>query len=218
MIYLPEHYSPLYSYPTVYLQDGYDYFSLGKMATQLDHLIAEGKIERCIAVGVPVSDSKKRFDRYSPKGSRHQAYIRFFGEELVSFIDHELATQPISGARAVMGDSLGGGASLAIAMAYPHTFHYAVSQSGAFFDDLDKRIEAYTHSPALLSIYLSIGLQETEVSTSRGNMDLLRLNHEAKERLEQHGFPVYFREFEGDHTWTYWSEDLLHALTHIWGK
>lgn len=46
MVYLPYNYSPLYTYPTLYLQDGEEYFTLGKIARALDQLINEQKIEK----------------------------------------------------------------------------------------------------------------------------------------------------------------------------
>lgn len=218
MVYLPYNYSPLYTYPTLYLQDGEEYFTLGKIARALDQLINEQKIDKCIVVGVPVASKKERLVLYRSKGSKHEAYKRFFAEELVPYIDGAYATHPISGARAIMGDSLGGSVSLDIALQYPNTFHYVISQSGAFYEGTIDRLEAYNQSPALLSIYLTIGSDETDVETSIGDFDLLRLNREVKQTIEMKRIPLYYKEFNGNHTWGYWQEDIPNILTYLWSK
>lgn len=218
MMYLPHNYSPLYTYPTLYLQDGEEYFSLGKIAKVLDQLIDEQKIDKCIVVGVPVESKKERLVLYRSKGSKHEAYKRFFAEELVPYIDKKYATNPINGARAIMGDSLGGSVSLDIALQYPHTFHYVISQSGAFYEGTIERLEAFNQSPALLSIYQTIGSEETHVETSIGDLNLLHLNREVKKIIEAKKIPLYYKEYNGDHTWGYWQEDIPTILTYLWTK
>lgn len=216
MIYLPEHYSPLFSYPTLYVQDAEDYFTLGKLVTQLDTLIEQGAIPRCIAVGITVPKEERR-KRYSRNGSKHVTYSRFVAEELVPYIDEKFATFPISGARTIMGESLGGTISLSIALAYPQTFHYVILQSGAFYEAGNlEAIADYSHSPALLSIYQSVGTEEKQVATGVGEIDLLENNRQINKQLTEKGIPVHYHEFEGNHTWTYWQSDLAHALCQIW--
>jgi enterochelin esterase-like enzyme len=218
MVYLPHNYSSLYTYPTLYLQDGEDYFSLGKIARFLDQLIDEQKIEKCIVIGVPVENKRERLVMYRSKGSKYERYKRFFAEELVPYIDKSYATHPISGARAIMGDSLGGSISLDIALLYPYTFHYVISQSGAFYEGTIERVLSFEQSPSLLSIYQTIGSEETNVDTSIGDLDLLSLNREVKDIIEKKKIPLYYNEYKGDHTWGYWQEDIPNILMFLWSK
>lgn len=218
IIYLPEHYSPLYSYPVIYLQDGEDYIKLGKIVTTLDELISNHTIGRSIAVAVPVPDKEERYSRYHPQGEKYHAYKRFFAEELVTYIDTNYATHPIHGARAIAGESLGGAISLDIALQYPYTFHQVITQSGAFYDETVQNIKDFSQTPSLLQIYQSIGKQETKVETSMGQINLLKLNQEVKELLESIRFPIHYHEFDGDHTWGYWQDDFKLALSTIWKK
>jgi enterochelin esterase-like enzyme len=218
MIYLPHNYSPLYTYPTLYVQDGEDYFTLGKIASTLDKMIDDQIVDKCIVVGVPVESKRERLVLYRSRGSKHEAYKRFFAEELVSYIDDTYATHPMSGARAIMGDSLGGSVSLDIALQYPYTFHYVVSQSGAFYEGTIERIQAFKQSPSLLSVYQIIGTEETQVETSIGDINLLQFNRDVTEALEEKGIPLYYNEYKGDHTWGYWQKDIPHVLTYLWGK
>lgn len=218
IIYTPEHYSPLYSYPVLFLQDGEDYFKLGKVTSIVEELIDQKVIPRCLLVGIPVQNKEQRNRRYRADGEEYDAYIRFVGEELVSYIDTHYATHPIQGARALAGDSLGGSIALDIALTYPYTFHHVIAQSGAFYPDTLNRIKNYKHSPALLSIYLSVGTNEKAIETSRGTLDFLEINLNAKALLEQHRFEVSYTENDGDHTWGQWQKDLILALKHIWGN
>lgn len=218
MIYLPYNYSTLYTYPVLYVQDGQDYFSLGKLPSLLNQYINEERMEKCIVVAVPVQSKRKRLVLYRPKGSQHEAYKRFFAEELVSYIDLQFSTHPVSGARAIMGESLGGTISLEIALQYPHTFHYVITQSGAFYEGTLDRIKQYNHSPDLLHIYQSIGTEETKVETSIGEVDFLALNRTCKEIIEQKGIPLHYQEYKGYHNWDLWQKDLPNILTFLWGK
>jgi enterochelin esterase-like enzyme len=217
IIYVPNHYSSLFTYPVLYLQDGQDYFNLGRISTILDKMIHENLIEKCIIVAVPVKSIRERMVLYRPKGSKHEAYKRFFGEELVSHIDQNYSTHTVSGGRAIMGESLGATVALEIALQYPHTFHQVVSQSGAFYEGTLERVMSFSHPPSLLNIYQLIGTEETNVTTSVGSLDLLQLNRELKRGFEQKQIPHYYKESKGDHTWGYWQDDLPHALSYLWG-
>lgn len=216
MVYLPYNYSKLYTYPVLYVQDGQDYFTLGKLATTLDRLVEQQQIDKCIVVAVPVSSTRERLVRYHPRGSKHEEYKRFFAEELVSHMDQNYSTNPISGARAIMGESLGGTISMEIALQYPHTFRHVISQSGAFYGGTIERIQQFSASPGLLQLYLSIGTLETSVKTSAGNLDLVALNRQCKEAIQKKGIPLHYKEYTGDHTWALWQEDLPHALNVLW--
>ena len=58
IVYLPPHYSPLYTYPLVIAQDGQDYFNLGRIARAADQLIGEDSIRSIIIVGLPYKNQK----------------------------------------------------------------------------------------------------------------------------------------------------------------
>lgn len=53
-IYLPPGYSAEREYPALILQDGTDYLTMGRIATQTNQLIAEGRIHPPIIVMIPV--------------------------------------------------------------------------------------------------------------------------------------------------------------------
>ena len=67
--------------------------------------------------------------------------------------------------------------------------------------------------PHLTSIYHVIGKQETAVQTTKKEeKDFLTPNRELSKLFSEKGFPYFYDEFDGDHTWTHWQPDLKRAL------
>jgi enterochelin esterase-like enzyme len=215
LIYTPERYSPLYSYPVLYVQDGDDYLALGRLATLLDQLTGEKQIADVIAVFLPV-DKAKRTARYHPDGEQHQAYKRFLAEEAVSYVDRHYSTNPLGSARTLLGESLGGVVSLFAALTYPHTFGQVACQSAAMDDELNRRVAAMD-IPSHLHIYLEVGTDETAVDTSRGPLNLVAANEALRDLLQQKKVTLSYETFSGDHTWGYWQQNLPRMLRAFFG-
>ncbi|WP_301169473.1 alpha/beta hydrolase [Brevibacillus nitrificans] len=215
IVYTPERYSPLYSYPVLYVQDGDDYLALGRMATLLDSMIREKQLPDVLAVFLPV-DKKKRTARYHPDGSEHLAYRRFLADEVVSYMDTHYSTDTLGNARTLIGESLGGVVSLFTALAYPHTFGQIACQSIAMDAELNRRV-AETAFEVPLTIYLEIGNQETAVTSSRGPLDLVTANEELREILQMKMATLVFETFEGDHTWGHWQTNIPRMLQALFG-
>lgn len=215
LIYTPERYSPLYSYPVLYVQDGEDYLSLGRMATLLEQLHREKEIPDLLAVFLPV-DKARRYARYHPDGDEHLAYRRFLAVEAVGYVDRHYSTHPLGQARTLLGESLGGVVSLFTALAYPHTFGQVACQSAAMDEALNRRVAA-TDLPASLHVYLEVGTAETAVETSRGTLNLLAANERLRAILETKGVTLAYETFAGDHTWGYWQANLPRMLRALFG-
>lgn len=209
-VYLPPDHDENRRYPVIYLQDGDDYFNLGRLATQANRLILDGDIRPFAAVAIPV-DKEKRNAEYAPQGDRHQAYLRFFTEELVPFVEAEFPVTSNPDDRVLGGSSLGGTVSLHLALEYPDSFRRVLSQSGAF---LEPTLEAIGRAEQLsyLEVYQTIGKSETAVSTHMGTLDLLARNREVYRALREKEAQVDYSEQEGDHTWGFWQKDLPRAL------
>lgn len=77
-IYLPVAYSSLYKYNLCIMQDGNDYYQLGRIASLSDDLHSENKIENTIFVGIHYKDKYDRRNKYHPSGEQQDAYIHFF--------------------------------------------------------------------------------------------------------------------------------------------
>ncbi|KQL43893.1 enterochelin esterase [Brevibacillus choshinensis] len=215
IVYTPERYSPLYSYPVLYIQDGDDYLAMGRMATLLDRMIGEKELPDLVAVFLPV-DKKKRQDRYHPDGSEHLAYRRFLADEVVSYIDSHYSTETLGNARTLIGESLGGVVSLFTAFAYPHTFGQIACQSIAMDAQLNRRV-ADTAFEVPYTIYLEIGTEETAVTSARGPLDLVAANEELRDILQTKMATLVYETFEGDHTWGHWQANLPRMLRSLFG-
>ncbi|MDF2684108.1 MAG: yjcH [Brevibacillus sp.] len=215
IVYTPERYSPLYSYPVLYIQDGDDYLAMGRMATLLDRMIGEKELPDLLAVFLPV-DKNKRQERYHPDGREHVAYRRFLADEVVSYIDTHYSTETLGNARTLIGESLGGVVSLFTALAYPHTFGQIACQSIAMDAQLNQRV-AQTAFEVPYTIYLEIGTQETAVTSARGPLDLVAANEELREILHTKMATLVYETFEGDHTWGHWQANLPRMLRSLFG-
>lgn len=216
-IYMPATFSSLYKYHVCIMQDGNDYFQMGRVATFSDQLHEEQAIENTIFVGIHYKDKFDRRSKYHPEGDKHTAYMKFLANEVVPFLDEELPTYHMGGSRVLMGDSLGGTISLLTALKYPNTFGKVIMQSPFVDTNVLETIKASTlHS---FDIYHTIGIQETAVDTTNGEvLDFLVPNRKLHELLKEKLDAYTYHELDGNHTWKYWQGDLKRALLNIFGK
>lgn len=212
-VYLPPGYNEVLSYPVVYCQDGEDFFNFGRIATTANRIILDEGVEPFIIVGVDV-DKKVRTSEYTPNGERHAAYVRFFGEELIPFIEDKYPVRRTPDQRLLAGDSLGGTVSFHLALTYPELFTRVMSLSGAYYD---RSHEIMTEASDLswLAIYMIVGLQETEYETESGVFDFVSINREARSILERKGATVSYAEKDGKHQWGFWQQEIPAALSYF---
>lgn len=186
-IYLPPSYDkePTRRYPVLYLHDGQNVFStagtnvaFGWGSWELDRTVDElsrtGKMQQIIMVAV--NNSPARITEYSgrthasrnaeetnsPAGpTAFEKYAAFLIQELKPKIDGEYRTQPDPAHTGVMGSSMGGICSLALAWEHPEVFGLAASLSGAFQIDgrdfLNSALRSYAGKPKPFHIYLDSG-------------------------------------------------------------
>lgn len=212
MVYTPANYSPLYKYNILIAQDGKDYFTLGRIGSTTDKLLAANEMQNTIIVGIPYKDVKDRWEKYHPDGSKNSAYIRFLAHELTPYIDEKYPTYQMGMGRALIGDSLAATVSLMTALSYPHTFGKVIMQSPYVDEKVMNKVQDF-NQPSFLSLYHVIGTKETEVPTTNGEKkNFIEPNRALHELMNEKGFSVYYEEFEGTHTWTYWQPDLKQAL------
>ncbi|MCM3629956.1 alpha/beta hydrolase-fold protein [Paenibacillus glycanilyticus] len=212
-VYLPPGYNEVLSYPVVYCQDGEDFFNFGRIATTANRLILDEGIEPFIIVGVDV-DKTYRTAEYSPDGNRHEAYVRFFGQELVPFIEGKYPVRTAPEQRLLAGDSLGGTISFHLALTYPELFTRILSLSGAYYDRSREIMEAQKDL-SWLEIYMIAGFQETAYDTGHGVYDFLDINRTARSLLEARGAKVTYAEKDGGHQWGFWQQELPEGLMHF---
>lgn len=218
LIYLPASFSPLYKYHVLIAQDGIDYFQLGRIGRVADDLLKSNEIERLIIVGVKYKNIEDRWEKYHPSGKQFTAYLQFLAQELVPFLDREFPTYQMGMGRGLIGDSLAGTVSLLAALQYPHTFGQVALHSPYINKEVLLAVSNRNH-PSLLNIYHIIGDQETKVPTTKGmEENFLAANRELSALIKEKGFPYFYEEFQGGHTWTYWQQDIKRTLTLLFKK
>lgn len=210
-IFLPLNYREDRAYPVLYLQDGQDYFVMGRIATLAQELISRGLMQECLLVGVGV-ERRRRWSEYHPHGEQFHLYQKFLLHEIIPYMDAHYSTLPFARHRAIGGASLGAVAALWLAGTHPGTFSAVVAQSGAFSPEIQGQI--WELDLRYVRIYQSVGLLEHRARTPLGVWDILGWNRKVAERLKEKEASLHYREIEeGEHTWGLWQKDLPAVLT-----
>jgi enterochelin esterase-like enzyme len=203
-------------YPVIYCQDGEQFFQFGRIATVANRLYYEGAIEPPIIVGI-ASDPSARSAEYDPDGAMFERYEHFFVGELLPFIEKSYPIRDSGDSRILAGDSLAAALSLHVALNYRKLFTRIIALSGAFYEASQYRL-ALESDLSWLEAYMVVGLDEREVSTSRGVFDFLELNRKARDLLEDRLAAVSYMEKPGKHLWGFWQKELPDALRYFLGK
>ncbi|WP_079912963.1 esterase family protein [Paenibacillus sp. 32352] len=209
-VFLPPGYQELVTYPVIYCQDGEQFFNFGRIVTHMNRLIFDEGVSPAVIVGVDV-DTAVRTSEYAPEGERFNAYTRFFAEELLPYIEARYSVRTDASERILAGDSLGGTVSLHLALDYRSLFCNVISLSGAFLAETRKRLEQ-EEDLSWLSMYMLIGLDETEVKTERGTFDFLEENRLTKDLIDTKQCRLWYEEKPGKHLWGFWQNELPAAM------
>src|SRR5690625_2217264 len=159
-IYEPKQFDSLYEHNVCIMQDGDDYFQLGRAATVSDQLHDDGDIVNTVCVGIPYEDRYDRWKKYHPEGEQFTAYKQFLIKEVVPLIDELLPINPLGTVRTAIGDSLGATISLLVALDEPSIFERVIMQSPYVDRNVLQAINEYA-KPIEPTIIHTYGLQET---------------------------------------------------------
>ncbi|GAB3069276.1 alpha/beta hydrolase [Virgibacillus ainsalahensis] len=213
-LYKPESFSDLYKHNICIMQDGNDYFQMGRIATLSDRLHGSEEIANTVFAGIHYQDKFDRRKKYHPAGEQNEAYMKFLVNEVVPLLDEELPTYHMGRSRTLMGDSLAGTLALMTALKYPNTFGKVIMQS-PYVDN--QVLEAVNHSNDIqtMDIYHTIGTDETAVDMTDGETaDFVEPNRELNKQLNDSGTDYIYHELDGGkHTWGYWQKDMKRLLT-----
>lgn len=222
-VYLPPEYDTEKKYPVIYFQDGPDYIRYALAHININRMILEKIIEPCIAVFVtPPNLHLGQEPNRSTEYGLNDAYVNFFCDELVCFIDANYSTLNNSGSRFVAGDSYAGLISFYIAFSRTELFANAYSQSGYFSFNNDRMIKYVKENPGKnLNLVFDIGSYEEKVGSNflpANEIDFLSGNRRLKKTLEETGYNFIYNEYHEGHTWGNWRRHLIDALIHFLGK
>jgi predicted alpha/beta superfamily hydrolase len=137
--------TPAKRYPVLYMHDGQNLFDAKTAAygvewgidETINRLVATGVMDEVIVVGI--DNTPDRIPEYTPccdpkyGGGKLDAYGAFVVDTVKPYVDRSYRTLPGKDNTAIMGSSLGGIASVAIAQRYPDTFSKAGGVSSSFW-------------------------------------------------------------------------------------
>lgn len=189
--------------PLLLVYDGPDYLRRASLATLVDNLIAQRRIQP-IALAMLANGRGARMAEYGGSDGTlafvHEMVMPAAREHL-PLID--ITEQP--GAFGVMGASMGGLMALATGLRLPHIFGRVLSQSGAFYFGSypTTAVELVEQGPARpVRIWMDVGRYE----------GLLDGNRRMAIQLQARGYDVAYREFNAGHNYSAWRDDLQRGL------
>lgn len=214
-IYQPENVDAMHETNICIMQDGDDYFQMGRVATLSDKLHDDYEITNTYFVGIHYIDRFDRLRKYHPAGEQYEAYMQFLTEEVVPLLEELVPINPLGMKWSLIGDSLAGTIALLTAINHSDIFDNVLMQSPLVNETVLEVAEQMNG----LRIYHSIGLDEENVATTKKEgVDFLTPNRALHEIIKEKITDYYYEENElGNHTWKYWQQELPHALALLLG-
>lgn len=212
-IYEPEELNSLYETNVCIMQDGDDYFQIGRIATLSDNLHNDYDITNTTFVGIHYIDRFDRLKKYHPDGEQFEDYKLFLTKEVVPLLKETLPINPLGIVWTLLGDSLAGTIALMTALEHDDIFQKVIMQSPLVNDAVLHAAQSSKNSHSL-EIYHSIGLAESAVSTTQdGHVDFLTPNRQLSTILKEKFSSYDYVEIKkGNHTWKFWQEELSDVL------
>jgi predicted alpha/beta superfamily hydrolase len=227
-IYLPPSYAenPAKRYPVLYMHDGQNLFDAKTAAygvewgidETMNRLVAMGATDEVIVVGI--DNTPERIPEYTPccdpkyGGGKLDAYGAFIVDTVKPYVDRSYRTLPGKDTTAIMGSSLGGIASVAIAQRYPDTFSKAGGVSSSFWWNQGALI---TKLPARVPVkfYLDAGTNDDGLEETTKMVDAMR----AKGYRESEDL-MFFKADGAKHNEASWAARVEKPLTWFfpWGS
>lgn len=217
-IYEPEQINPLYGTNVCIMQDGNDYYQMGRVATLSDRLHEEDNIVNCIFVGIHYVDRYDRLKKYHPDGEQYEAYQQFLLHEVVPLLREIVPLNPLGVTFSLIGDSLAGTLALLTTLSNSNVFKKAIIQS-PLVDETVLQIVKESNPAADIELYHSIGLKETNVKTTKNDeVDFVTPNKTLANELRDKLVHYNYEEItDGNHTWKYWQIELPDVLVQMYG-
>jgi putative tributyrin esterase len=234
-VYVPEGYEESEQrYPVIYLLHGMygsesHWLNKGSAEQTLDRMIGSGQLAPSIIV-MPSDGGYGHgtfyMDWYDGTGNFEQ----YFLYDLVPEIDKQFRTIASFRHRVLCGLSMGGFGAFSLTLRNPDLFGAAASLSGALgssahITDSYVRSEvtrmigpvlgpyAQEHDPQIMASLIMKDEQRPSLYVNCGRNDYLyAMNLDYHKYLQLIGYEHMYEEFEGEHTWEYWTEHLPDAL------
>ncbi len=212
-VYLPPRYDTAKTYPLMLFLDGSDYLGLFLTPSILDELIVNGDIPPCLAIFFDYSPDK-RMAEYNCSA----AFTHFITDEFFQILNRRygLSIDASPELTTIVGYSASGLAAFYAGISRADRFGQVIAQSPSF--EILKKSELHDlitgNSSRHTRFFLEAGSLETlpaELILADGSSQAfssLQACRETAEKLQQHGWPIYFEEFMGGHNTICWRQSL----------
>jgi enterochelin esterase-like enzyme len=189
--------------PLLVVYDGQDYIQRGKLATIVDNLIADKRIQP-IAMAFLPSASRWRNVEYACS----DATILWLDQIIMPLASEQLNLLDIKkhpSAYGVLGSSLGGTMSLYTGLRMHDVFGKVLCQSGAFMIE--------SRDFAVVDLVKHHQARDINIWMDVGQLDgLFEDNQHMYALLKEKRYEVTCREYVGGHNFTAWRDDLWRGL------
>ena len=220
IVYVPGVYdwNPQRRFPVLYLQDGQNLFDPGtsfagvawRVGETADRLIAEGKIQPLVIVGV-YNTGKQRIREYTPSrakklgGGGANRYGKMLIQEIMPFIESKYRALAGPVRTGVGGSSLGGLLAIYLGLRYPEVFGRVAALSPSVWWN-QRWILNFAARRRLKSrprIWLDTGTQEEMHTTA----DARKMRDVLRQRGWQEGRDLHYEEIRGgQHNEAAWAQ------------
>lgn len=219
-VYLPPGYeSGSQSYPVLYVLHGIGgdeeaWITQGRVAEQMDNLIATGRAVPMIVVMTNGNISQDAAPGYSKEGlvkpgmglpnTMDGTFEQYF-PEIMSYVEKTFRVKEGKANTAICGLSMGGFHTRAISANYPDRFDYVGLFSSALGTGSEDRAQSPTYQDMNAKIDRQFSNPPKVYWIAIGNEDFLfNANTEYREHLDSKGYKYEYLETGGGHTWANW--------------
>ena len=226
LIYLPDGYEEETDriYPVIYMHDGQNLFSdrlaylwEWKVDEVMDRLVAQGKVEKTVVVGI--YNSSKRAEEYTPfadpsyGGGKARLFSKYVVEKILPYIENKYRVSTKKEDRAVMGSSFGGILSLWMGYQYPDVF----STVGAISPSL------WVADGSMLYVLESVAKKDIRIWIDQGTGEYSDFTRNAVSILISKGYKygedlVYYEVRGAEHNEIAWSKRIECPFIFFQGK
>lgn len=222
-------------YPVLYLLHGMNGTEVSWMNNAgaqetVTRFMETGELQECIVV-MPNDGEYGQGTFYADWYDGTGNFEQYMVHDLIPFIDQEFRTLGTRESRVISGYSMGGYGAFLLALKHPALFGAASSLSGAlgsirqmpyrdFVRSSFPRMFGPVNGPHASSYDLMLlaserlkGGEKPELYFDCGTEDsLIPLNTGFHQYLNSISYPHAYKEFPGEHNWSYWKEHLPDTL------
>lgn len=173
----------------LYVHDGAEVITVGRVPTILDNLYHfEPQTPHCVVVMVPPIERNKEY-------MLNAQYANWLAQTLVPFVEKKLGVRATAERRGTLGASLGGLLSAQLGLIHPKVFGNIAVQSPSFWYQKEVMIKHYEKIRKLpLRWYMHTGtVNDAEVESRK----MLAV-------LQDKGYDITYRETIESHNWGNW--------------